>query len=327
MMNTSDNIDEKYFPEEIFLEILIRLPATSLIRFMLVSKSWHALISDSHFIKLHLNKAVQDDKFVSLVPSDIFHLIDPEASLALSYPFNPHGVDLDFCVMGSCNGLLLLVNNRYLMGVWNPTTREFINIPSPVPPIMHCLGDNSPFYGLGYDSNTDDYKVVSIMQDRWGVVEAKIFSTSSCTWTTIKGWYTGNAVSHMPFFNFDDGFDNSEGKFVREAIYWLGELNEEKRALIAFNLEREEFKEIQLPEPSVNRREYHAKLKAWRQNLCLFTRSKSFPHPYEIFVMKRDSSWSKLYSIPTGSSLMVMTSWKVVGVLVTMARFFAGRAM
>jgi len=42
-----------HLPHELIIEILLRLPVKSLIRFKCVSKSWFCLISDPHFANSH----------------------------------------------------------------------------------------------------------------------------------------------------------------------------------------------------------------------------------------------------------------------------------
>ncbi|MCD7467724.1 hypothetical protein HAX54_005330 [Datura stramonium] len=45
---------DSYFPPDLLIEILLRLPVKSLIRFTVVSKSWHSLITSFSFISTHL---------------------------------------------------------------------------------------------------------------------------------------------------------------------------------------------------------------------------------------------------------------------------------
>ncbi|CAL5336658.1 unnamed protein product [Camellia sinensis] len=44
-----------YIPNELIIEILVRLPVQSLLRFTSVCKSWHSLITNPSFITKHLN--------------------------------------------------------------------------------------------------------------------------------------------------------------------------------------------------------------------------------------------------------------------------------
>ena len=47
----------KDLPEEVMLEILLRLPVKSLLRFKSVCKHWLSLISDPNFAKLHFERS------------------------------------------------------------------------------------------------------------------------------------------------------------------------------------------------------------------------------------------------------------------------------
>ncbi|KAH0987378.1 hypothetical protein GBA52_014555, partial [Prunus armeniaca] len=49
------------FPSDIMFEILSRLPVKLLCRFRSVSKSWRSLIADPDFVKMHLNKAIENE--------------------------------------------------------------------------------------------------------------------------------------------------------------------------------------------------------------------------------------------------------------------------
>ena len=52
-----DTKKKNLLPHELMVEILLRLPVKSLIRFKSVSKPWRSLISDTHFTKSHLDLA------------------------------------------------------------------------------------------------------------------------------------------------------------------------------------------------------------------------------------------------------------------------------
>ncbi|PWA80878.1 F-box associated interaction domain-containing protein [Artemisia annua] len=115
-----------YFPSEIILEILSRLPVKSLLRYA----------KDSHYSKSYPLYDVLFKKSNKLHTSFPLELI--------SKP--------NLRVIGSCNGLLCILDVQTLI-IYNPSTRMWSKL------------YKAPFgvlYGFGYDESTDDYKVVVI---------------------------------------------------------------------------------------------------------------------------------------------------------------------
>ncbi|KAK3151813.1 hypothetical protein QOZ80_3AG0250930 [Eleusine coracana subsp. coracana] len=49
--------DHGHLPDELVVAILVRLPARSVCRFRAVSKSWHALATDTHVLRAHASRA------------------------------------------------------------------------------------------------------------------------------------------------------------------------------------------------------------------------------------------------------------------------------
>nr|XP_043638384.1 F-box/kelch-repeat protein At3g23880-like [Erigeron canadensis] len=174
-------------PQEIILEIMYRLPASSVGRFRSLSKEWRSLLSKPSFIKTHqvINTLNRNHLILVFEP-----IAASTASLSL-LPFceNQHienarppknyvlFTDDELDVIGCCNGLVLLSAfsvsdydgaffNHHLI-VLNPTSKEFLELRSP----NCCFDPDGPrinqfeeylLYGFNYDSFTDDYKVVTI---------------------------------------------------------------------------------------------------------------------------------------------------------------------
>ncbi|KAL3726849.1 hypothetical protein ACJRO7_031707 [Eucalyptus globulus] len=104
------------FSEEIIIDILLRLPAPSLVRFKCVCKWWRSLISDPGFVQSHLQRLKAGDS----IPSQkiIGHVVVPHRIK----PFwNPR-------VVGSCDGLVCLIGPCSFL-IYNPTTREYVELP------------------------------------------------------------------------------------------------------------------------------------------------------------------------------------------------------
>ncbi|KAK3010478.1 hypothetical protein RJ639_012697 [Escallonia herrerae] len=221
-------------PEDIVEDILTRLPATSLGRFRCVSKPWRARISHPLFVKTHLSRSNHRKRV--LVRSDCGYLY------SFNFDNNVVGIakilnflaDASAYFGGSCNGLVLIVDDvsRSLL-LFNPTTQESSELPASTfqNPPRHTYGVH---YGLGYDSGTDDYKVVKVIYDRKSRnILVDIYETKSGCWRGLKN------LSY-PYFGRVWGED---GIFANGSLHWLAG----PEAIIAFDLAEEKFSLMPLP--------------------------------------------------------------------------------
>lgn len=161
----------KDVPEDVAMEILLRLPVKSLMRFKTARKSWYALIRDPNFITKHRTWAASHNphREVLLKPDN-----RPTLSILSNETLEVSGdVDLspfflekinEILIFGPCYGVLCLVgissDRGYEIVLWNPATRQ-----SKMLPIMHLQLDSRLFgcnFGFGIDVKTGDYKVVQI---------------------------------------------------------------------------------------------------------------------------------------------------------------------
>eukprot|EP00256_Glycine_max_P048908 XP_006603439.1 F-box/kelch-repeat protein At3g23880 [Glycine max] len=162
--------------DELFEEILSRLPVKPLMQFKCVCKGWNSLISDPYFIKLHLSKSAAKDNLEHLqlmknvclgsIPeihmesrdvSSLFHSLQIQTFL-----FNFANM-LGYHLVGSCNGLHCGVSEipeGYRVCFWNKATRV-ISRESPMLSFSPGIGRRTMF-GFGYDPSSDKYKVVAI---------------------------------------------------------------------------------------------------------------------------------------------------------------------
>ncbi|KAH7573157.1 hypothetical protein JRO89_XS03G0079900 [Xanthoceras sorbifolium] len=139
-------------PDHIIFGILGRLPGKSLARFKCVCKLWYAFLSQ---LKFHT-----DDKVI--LSSDF--LVQPvnfEASsstikaVQLDFPLK---VRSGFKVIGSCNGLLLVIYDEGFV-MWNTWTGGYERLSSLYNPAENYLDVKSYieyYFGFGYDHSTDD---------------------------------------------------------------------------------------------------------------------------------------------------------------------------
>ena len=145
---------------EIIFNILLLLPVDSLFRCKSVCRDWYKLITDEKFVKAHLakkNKCLfykRGDVLNTCCVSDLL-LVNPMSKTLIHYPLI---VD-DFArLVGSANGLLCIVQ-RECICIYNPITRLCNRVYGGfVAPVRHY----QVVYGFGYESYTDDYKVVVV---------------------------------------------------------------------------------------------------------------------------------------------------------------------
>ncbi|KAI3440839.1 F-box domain-containing protein [Psidium guajava] len=231
--------------EDIIIDILSRLPVKSLMRFKCVSKRWRSLISDQHFAKLHLQRLILENIAPSqkIIKSNPLQTIDYEA--LDNGEVNDHvvveshdlGRDEPWGLAGSCHGLVSLAVDDGLL-VYNPATRESRRLPT-----SELVAEHEFFHGFGYNSATDDYKIVcgAFFKANDGSKEcvSDILSLRSGSWRRVP-------CKDVPKV---DGF----GIYLNGALHWLvnhGSGNGIEQAIIPFGLAMETFEEA-IPIPKV----------------------------------------------------------------------------
>ncbi|XP_058732762.1 F-box/kelch-repeat protein At3g06240-like [Vicia villosa] len=290
-----------FLPHELIIEILLRLPVKSLIRFKCVCKLWFSLISrDPNFAKSHFQlTASKPNRRILYIPdsSHESRSIDIEASLDnvnASVSLNldcifPESFTDNFEVKGSCRGFILLCD--YLnMYVWNPSTGVHKQItPSP-------FGSNVDadyyFYGFGYDDSTDDYLVVSMSHHDYDdpPLHLEYFSLKANTWKEVEG-------PHFPY-TFDD--EPKSGSLYKGAIHWLAYHNDLLcHVIVAFDLKERKLSYMHLPRGFDNH-VYWGGLWVYEEFLSVYTKNIS-NDTVEIWVMKEykvNSSWIMTLVLP-----------------------------
>ncbi|XP_076946063.1 F-box/kelch-repeat protein At3g06240-like [Bidens hawaiensis] len=223
-------------PTEIIPEVLYRLPAKSLCRFRCVSKGFNSLISEPGFIKTHQNTVNRKhfileyghNESLYTLPFD-YHQEVVLTPKELCFTFKPH-VDM-FTFHGSCNGLVLVsghdVDGGHRLVVVNPTTNVFLEVPESCFDIVDELREIDIVYGFGYDSVSDDYKVVTVSfynnEEEVNDVE-NIF-------VHVYSLYMEACVSFCGF------------------LHWIAikDSDEDLRVIVAFSLADERLSEVALP--------------------------------------------------------------------------------
>ncbi|KAM5584101.1 F-box protein CPR1 [Rosa sericea] len=274
-------------PEDLIVKILEMLPIKSLIRFTCVSKRWRFMIlSDPNFAKSQFQIASEQQTLTRRALCEA-HESDCE-SLDFEKPMGSRKVRCPFKQPGrrvrilcSCNGLVFAAPSNSDMYIWNPSTAFFKKLPDPGPHTSEVLW----FFGFGYLSAIDDYKLIVSFLFGKKIVKAKVFSSRANSWKTIE----------LPYYPIV-----YQGNLFNEAIHWRT-YNDD--SIVAFDLAKEEFRRISLP----TSRNYHhhgadniISLGSVGGCLCVIIQKNATDSCIDLWVM-RDygvaDSWTKLYNL------------------------------
>ncbi|XP_009620338.1 F-box protein CPR1-like [Nicotiana tabacum] len=307
--------------DEILIDILTRLPVKSLVRFKCVSESWNTLISEPYFKKKHLNHAKYQPNSQKLLfsqwsPKDkVFDFYCYSLSLVqlvkdirkFDWPSSCNPAD-GIKVYCCCDGLFLIGiwSNRDLAQpsiilVWNPSTGESIVLPHSENSTSDDY-DEKTIYGLGYDSTSDDYKVLRIDMCWY---DKQILALKSGSWRKIDktlGRTNISLLSTMECLTH-----------VHGALHWLGWLS--KLFVVSFNISNEMFREIQLPEMMcllpLNKIivDVDVGLSVSGGMLCVYYNKITF----NLWVIKDygvNESWTKVLAIPNNEIYRIMPIYR-----------------
>ncbi|KAL3351125.1 hypothetical protein AABB24_019628 [Solanum stoloniferum] len=232
-----------HLQEEIIIDILIKLPVRSLLRFKCVSMLWMTLISDPYFTMKHFNYGknnqhspkilVLNGEFRSHCSSLSTALLSSvqlvEDVQKLDWPCNRR--PLSFRMYCCYDGLALIkvrdypCYERHILLLWNPSTRESVVLPRTE---FSVISDYD--CGLGYDSVSGDYKILKIDQR----ARSEILTLKSGSWRKIDERPIG---VHPVLSDMEDSL-----AFVYGAFHWLdSSLN---NSLVSFSISNEVYREI-----------------------------------------------------------------------------------
>ncbi|KAL6581613.1 hypothetical protein OROMI_007536 [Orobanche minor] len=248
-------------PPELRHEILLRVPAEPLFRFRSVCKAWRRVIDDITFAKMHLRHQMDVDQshqhlVIRTYTGKLYSL--PLSSLEWDCFGGNHTRSIEIAnikylvrlgvprirtlPVPSYGGLILITHRdeRKIWTLWNPFTQESFELP----PHDHLTrGACIPCSGIGYDSTTDDFKVVRILQI-WGPdhscrLDTLIYSLKSNNWKRIANF----PDCRKPAFG-------ANGVFVNGALHWITDIIRHGKAaecVIAFDLSTEEDRVLPWP--------------------------------------------------------------------------------
>nr|BAQ19003.1 S19-locus linked F-box protein 3 [Petunia axillaris subsp. axillaris] len=251
--------------QDMVVNILLRLPVKSLMRFKCVIKTYYSLIQSSSFINLQLNRVTTDkDELVLFKRSfeeDIHRhktILSFLSSSDVDSSLNPISPDLDVPRMtnaysnnfdqliGPCKGLIALMNHLVTVLI-NPSTRNYRLLPS-------SPFDSPPgFYrsiesvGFGFDSIANDYKVIRILEVYWidhgyplgGEKKVEIYDLGIDSWRELD-----HVDQQFPQLHWLP----CSQMFYKGACHWIAIPLVDPMVILSFDLSTEIFRTIKMPD-------------------------------------------------------------------------------
>lgn len=292
-------------PREIIMDILTRLPVTSLVQFRFVCWGWRKLAEDPLIATMHLSGTAQQN------PCLILHTGDPIRN-QLSFLDISSSEDRektrvrklitpfwnsmpDFEVVGSFNGILCLEDTLYKdnIYVYNPFTGDYKLLPGSVQ-----YQDQDVTLGFGFHPVTELYKVVRIVYYRNGNGQSTRSPRFTCSRSEVqvltlgsRAWRSlGKAAYHLE--------NSSSEALVSGRLHWVSRpkryLN---RVIVSFDVGDEQFREVPKPDGGgLSRTSYHLQVLNGFLSASVYRSNGKL----EIWVMKEydvKESWVKAYTI------------------------------
>ncbi|EYU33144.1 hypothetical protein MIMGU_mgv1a025616mg [Erythranthe guttata] len=280
-------------PHDIWIDIFSRLPLKSVGKCRCLSKPWRTFLSSREFIKSHLTiKTLNQQNLLLVTLSNSIQTIANVKNDTVSRKLGRiHGYTLK--VVGSCDGLVLLVNEKNDKFLVNPTTLHVAKLPNS--PLALKSKHSSTMHGFGYDSYIDDYKVVALSYyDSDTEYEPDCVDTFVDVYCVRRGVW--KRVESSPY-------DHSapvtpSGAYLNGAVHWLAGSRESGHASViaAFDLVNEVFTKIPAPNKSFE----YSTLEIFGGCLCMIVDRMDMRT--DIWVMKEyglADSWIK-YTIGCG---------------------------
>ncbi|XP_059650914.1 F-box protein At3g07870-like [Cornus florida] len=299
-------------PRELWIVILTRLPVKTVVRCAFTCKSWYSLITNPKFIAAHLNQSSLANNNLLLIRSysgdERYSLVRCENEMFIDYaefepPLKIHRNPY-LRIIGSCNGLVCISNDledyTEELYLWNPSIHKTMALP-PLRVTAESHGRYIHTIQFGFDSLTDDYKVVRIAYldgpdgfEPPPAPEIDIFSLSTGTWRNI---------SHLGLPYAID--ERAPQAFLNGAAHWLA--FDRRRddffcLIVSFHMGDEIFREIMVPASNFR---VHGVVAKFQESLSLIDVLGT--DSYSIWVMKEygiSNSWTKLFNIDTRGGLL-----------------------
>lgn len=288
--------------DDMLLQILVRLPVKSLLRFRCVSRSWYSLITSSGFISVHVhhNKKVNNyhvllRKFNRDANKKVWYNLceDNDALdeiMTIDFPFVSQNNDF-FRMVGCVNGLVCLsddiIEETDTLMLWNPVIRRFLTLPRSKMGVDSTNSGQSVF-GFGFDSLNNDYKVIRIHYHKNKDSEDYQDEVSTAVFRLSAGSWEANVNASLPLVD-------SRQAYAHGVVHWLACNN----SIVGFDVRTEEFRQLMFPKSLQNVHVRDLTIAPWCDLLSIFE-SGYWCGTVSLWVMKDygvQESWVKQFVV------------------------------
>ncbi|KAJ9552394.1 hypothetical protein OSB04_016439 [Centaurea solstitialis] len=231
-------------PTELTIDILLRLPVSTIIHCKRVCKKWRNLVSDSFFVNLHLStglvvhrcKHYEDPGILEWVEIADRHRLHHDPFRTLDLNLVPILENSKVNRMVSVNGLICLWRISPILKfddvyICNPVTREMIILPRQQQKYKQSGFLPPAFYGIGVSSLTGEYKVVKLSHPGVSLetVETDVYTLGTRQWRNL---------GQVPY-----PIHATSGPFLNDHFHWV--ISDNRRdateRICSFDLNKETF--------------------------------------------------------------------------------------
>ncbi|XP_022758955.1 F-box protein At3g07870-like isoform X2 [Durio zibethinus] len=246
----------EHLPHDVVLDILSRLPITTLMQSKCVCRAWRSIIQSSLLANKHLSHMTENDPgiiFQSHWPiQNQYYFVDFAAYTEGNKILKKISVSTEHAnLVGSCNGLLCFCNSSQIH-ICNPLTKDAIELPK----LLRDPGEVG-ILGFGFSPTTKEYKLVEIVYQRRRPVYQRrrpIFSTHLAASNSFQsevriltlGGSRWRSLGMVPY------------RFIRQPsqvmvcgrLHWIFQPAKYKmeNQIISFELTAEQFQEVPKPD-------------------------------------------------------------------------------
>ncbi|XP_021860607.2 F-box protein At5g49610-like [Spinacia oleracea] len=245
------------FPDDLTIEILVRLPIKSLLRFKSVCKNWYSLFKNPSFTKsqfqfstkLYLSSSHlvirSDDTLFSLHLDLNLNYIHDKNTKEIKRKFVPMPTEFfntsvknPFQCLGSCNGILCIqVSGTKSIYLWNPTINEYRVIPLP---LSYFSGGHLCLSGFGYAAAINDYKIVLVDEHKSKLKKGKFVYVYS---SRCNKWKEFDFPSILNLTDIYCGYRcrdrDMEAVLLNDSLHWVTDPYEYEPYILKFDMVNE----------------------------------------------------------------------------------------